>query len=75
MTHHRRLFKSGHSAAITIPPEALDHLHLVYGDFVLVDSSFPDVIVITRSQGPSIITAVRTVHSNISQPLVPPNDG
>jgi antitoxin component of MazEF toxin-antitoxin module len=75
MTHHRRLFKSGHSAAVTLPPEALDHLHLRFGDFVLVDASFPDVIVLTRSPGPSIVTAVRTVQSQISQPLDPPIDG
>jgi len=75
MPHHRRLFKSGHSAAITLPPDALDHLHLVYRDFVLVDSSFPDVIVLTRSQGPSIVAAVQTYHSNISRSLDPPVDG
>jgi len=68
MPYHRRLFKTGHSLALTLPPAALDSLRLREGDFVLIDVSFEGVIVLTRSNGPAIIAAVSTVQGNLTPP-------
>lgn len=52
----RKIIKVGHSAAIIIPPEALDHMRVDRGDLLVWDLTVPRYGIISIATAPPYIT-------------------
>ena len=54
--HVRKIHKVGRSAAVIIPPDVLDHVKSIIGDYLYFDTTVPDFVMLSKAPVPPQFT-------------------